>query len=174
MKRVLLFAAVVLLVSPLVLGSPIGNMTVFLLAQTNPPSYSFADLPAGWAWDNAKIQGELIPIAPNADLAQNDPNLWLVPCGLCSRTAATNDWVKEVRVVAVEGTVPDGVLVRVTQDPGTKKSTSWYLETWAVPGPWYIVVDAVGQPGRNGQEKTKRYTVAGAGYVPDEYVPLLW
>ncbi|RPJ25493.1 MAG: hypothetical protein EHM35_15505 [Planctomycetaceae bacterium] len=150
-----------------------NGLTVFILAQTDR-TYSLSDLPGGWGWDVTKIQGTLIPALHDPIKPTNDPNLWLIPCGPLVRWGPTNDWVKEVRIISVIGTDPNSVAVYVDQDVVTKKSRTWRLEVSAVPGPWYIVVDAVSQPGKNGQSKLNRYTVAGAGYVPDDYLPFLW
>ncbi len=139
------------------------------LVQAQTSTYTPADLPAGWTWDTTQIQGDILPAVYG--LPANDPNMWLVPCGPLIRWGPTSDWVKEVRVVSAIGT--SGVTAYVDHDPVTHKSTTWRLEVPAVPGPWYIVVDAVSQPGKNGQSKTKRYTVVGAGYVPDNELPFL-
>jgi len=149
------------------------GLASYLLGQTDR-TYSVNDLPAGWPWDSTKIKGTLLPALHDPLKAANDPDLWLVPCGLLTRWGPTNDWVKEVRIVSVEGTTTVGLAAFVDQDANTKKSKTWRLEAASVPGPWYIVVDAVSQPGKNGQPKVNRYTIVGAGYVPDEYLPFLW
>lgn len=158
--RIPLLIAVVLL-TPVVFGQPV-------------PAYTFADLPAGWAWDSGKIQGALLPAVYAPARPTNDPNNWLVPCGTYLRGGLTSDWVKEVKIVSVVGVEPTSISVFLDQDPVTKKSKTWRIEGWSIPGPWYITVDAVSQPGKNGTSKSTRYTVVGAGYVPDSSVPFLY
>jgi hypothetical protein len=177
MRRVYILV-VLAVVSFLACHSSTGSSTVFMvlpyvLGQTGERSYSIADLPNGWAWDETKIQGILLPAVYDSAKATNDPNLWLIPCGQVVRGATTSEWLKEIKVVSVEGTTPTNIHLYLDQDASTKKSKTWRLDCWSVPGPWYVVVDAVQQPGKNGQSKVQRYTIAGAGYVPEDTVPFL-
>jgi hypothetical protein len=173
MKRTVLLAVLLLLTACGSHGATYMPSLLGFLPGQIVRNYSVADLPSGWSFDPSQIEGVLLPAVFDPNLAPNDPNLWLVPCGLLERQGVTNDWVKEIRPVRVVGTIPAGVAVFISHDPQSKKSLTWRVDVWSIPGPWYIVLDAVSQPGKNGQSKVQRYTVVGAGYVPDDYVPLL-
>lgn len=148
-----------------------GLMILLLLASAACAAYRFEDLPTGWAWEQDKILGELLPAEPNAALPANDPNLWLCPLGHRIRQGGTNQWVEQLRLISVVGGEPFSTGLYLHHDPNTRESTNWTLESWSVPGPWYITLDAISYPGRSGVPKIRRYTVVGAGYIPDDYVP---
>jgi hypothetical protein len=168
MKRIVLLVAIVLGAAVFTLR---GQGTI---SQPLGRVYAVSDLPGDWPWDPAQIDGELLPALHDPGKPPNDPDLWLVPCGLLVRWGPTTDWIKEIRIVAVEGTTTIGLNVAVDHDPATQKSKTWRLEVAAAPGPWYVVLDVLSQPGKSGQPKVKRYTVAGAGFVPEDYLPLIW
>lgn len=130
-------------------------------------AYTFQDLPVGWPWDPLEIQGTILPAVPNG--AAGDLDTWLRPIGEFDRVAVTNQYVSEIRVVSNTASV--GVFLQT--DPDKKTSITWTVEGWSTPGCWYVVVDAVSPAGKSGQTKTQRYTLVGAGYVPDDAVPYL-
>jgi len=141
---------------------------LIVLSFTNMAcAYSFGDLPAGWPWDQSKIQGTLLPAVTG--LAADDPNAWLVPIGEWDRFGTTNQYVTAIEVI----NVPSSVGVFLQTDPDKKTSVTWTVEGWSIPGCWYLVVDAVGAAGKSGNIKRQRYTIVGAGYAPDDVVPIL-
>jgi hypothetical protein len=147
---------------------------VLLIAVCASPAcaaYTFEDLPAGWAWDRDKIQGEILPANPG--LADGDPNLWLVPLDSYRRNGATNRWVSKIEIMSVSSSFKMAPSLSQTYDPNTLWSLSWHIDAQAAPGPWYITVDATGYPGKTGLTAIRRYTVVGCGILPDDSEPEL-
>lgn len=134
-------------------------------------AYRFEDLPPGWAWDRTKIQGEILPANPG--LPDNDPNLWLVPLGRYDRTGQTNQWVAQIGLVSMFGSSPASLSLTLYHNPETRESLTWEIGTWSVPDPWYITIEAFAYPGKSGVGKSKRYTIVGCGYLPDDFEPEL-
>lgn len=151
----------------------ISVLLLMLLFCVSPAcaAYQFEDLPVGWAWDRSKIQGEILPANPG--LPDGDPNLWLVPLGRYERVSTTNQWVAQIKLVSIFGSEPASFLLELHHDPDTRQSISWNIGTWSVPDPWYITIDAFAYPGKSGIGKSKRYTIVGCGFLPDDYEPAL-
>jgi len=96
-----------------------------------------------------------------------------VPLGQHVRAGTTNQWVAQIVFIRAVGSEPTSNSVFLFNDIKTRQSTHWTLETWSIPGPWYVTLDAVSFHGFFGLPKIKRFTVVGAGYVPDDYEPEL-
>lgn len=143
------------------------RLLFILFLASSCAAYSVSDLPVGWDWDVGRVQGEILP--PVASGEASDPNTWLVPMGQFVREGLTNQYVSEIRVIETSASV--GVFLRSNEE--TKLSESWEVQGWSISGPWYIVVEAVSPRGKNGQVKTRRYTIVGAGYMPDDGEPEL-
>ncbi len=131
-------------------------------------SYNFSDIPAELGFDESKIQGEILPAFGGLPEG-SDPNTWIMDIGSFSRTGNTNGYVTSL--TAIDPMVSTSL--RLNTDPISKLSTTWVLNSWVLPGPNYLVIDATGFMQRTMTKPVKRYTICVYGVMPDTALPVL-